>query len=74
MTAIPDPDAIVFRTLAAPGLDEDDVVAAMSGQSGRGACWGDGMPPPVAAPGHAEPASERQRRHDEILRRWHPIS
>ena len=74
MTAVPDPDAIVFRTLAAPGLDEDDIVAAMSGPSARGGCWGDGMPPPVAAPSRPDPASERQCRHDEILKRWHPIS
>ena len=74
MTAVPDPDAIVFRTLAAPGLDEDDVVAAMSGLSGPGGCWGDGMPQPVASPRLQDTGSERQRRHDEILKRWHPIS
>lgn len=65
----PDEEA-VFRSLAAPGLDEDDLYAAMHGLPG--ALWGDGRPwapRPVEGPWDAE--SERRRRHDELLRRWH---
>jgi hypothetical protein len=70
MTRLPDPDAMVFRSLAAPGLDEDDVIAAMLGRRAAGSIWGDGFPVSVAPPTRD---SERQRRHDEILGRW-PVS
>jgi hypothetical protein len=68
MTERPDEDP-VFRSLAAPGLDEDDLYAAMHGLPG--ALWGDGRPwapRPAEAPWDA--ATERRRRHEELMRRW----
>ncbi len=64
-------DDISFRTLAAPGLDEDDLFAAMTGTQGAGALWGDGRPwaDPPAAPAWG-PELERRRRHAELLRKW----
>ncbi len=65
-----------FRTLAAPGLDEDDLFAAMHGLPGRGALWGDADHPPARAFPPAQdqtrwdPAGERRRRHVEMLRKW----
>lgn len=66
-------DDVVFRTLAAPGLDEDDLFAAMSGMPGAGVLWGDGLPsafPPAEQAWDAE--AERRRRHEEVLRKWNP--
>lgn len=69
-------DEQLFRTLAAPGLDEDDLFAAMHGLPGRGALWGDaGQPPARAFPpaqdqARWDPAGERRRRHVEMLRKW----
>jgi hypothetical protein len=61
---------VPFRSLAAPGLDEDDLFAALYGLPGR-ALWGEGRP---AAGGHVEPPwdpeSERHRRHRALLRKW----
>ncbi len=60
-----------FRTLAAPGLDEDDLFAAMYGLPGEGVLWGDGAPVAFAPVDPAwDEARERQRRHEEILGRW----
>ena len=70
--AFPDED-VVFRTLAAPGLEEDDLFAAMD--AGRpDTLWGAGLPVPFAsAPEEDEsPDVARRRRHDELLKRWHP--
>ena len=64
-------DDVVFRTLAAPGLDEDDLFAAMGGLRGPGVLWGDGLPstfPPAEAEWDAE--TERHRRHEALLRAW----
>ena len=69
----PDPEAIVFRTLAAPGLDEDDIFAAIFDLPEGGFVWGDGMPAPVVADCPADPVIERKRRHDAVLDRWQPI-
>lgn len=77
----PDPPApdvhgdgdVVFRTLAAPGLDEDDLFAAMYGLQGAGVLWGEGLPstfPPDEAEWDAE--TERRRRHEALLRKWEP--
>ena len=68
----PDPD-MVFRSLAAPGMEEDDIFAALLGLPGTGAFWGDGHPPPSgpADEGWSEDAENRRRR-EEILRRWDP--
>ena len=66
-------DDVVFRTLAAPGLEEDDLFAARSGLPAIGALWGEGLPSPFPA-GEAESddESERRRRHEELLRKWSP--
>ena len=69
--AFPD-DEIVFRTLAAPGLEEDDLFAAMD--AGRsGAVWGTGVPTVFASAVEDEsPEVARRRRHEELLNRWQP--
>lgn len=67
-------DVEAFRTLAAPGLDEDDVFAAMYGLPGTGALWGEGRPAaftPPPAGWHAEDA--RRARHAELMHRWPPV-
>ncbi|MGI9539773.1 MAG: hypothetical protein ACR2N6_06465 [Miltoncostaeaceae bacterium] len=65
---IEEPD---FRTLAAPGLDEDELYAALQGLPGRGALWGEGrsqvFPP---AERHWDTDGERHKRHREVLERW----
>ena len=65
-------DDVVFRTLAAPGLEEDDLFAVRSGLP-AGALWGEGLPSPFP-PAEVEPdeESERRRRHEELLRKWSP--
>lgn len=63
-----------FRTLAAPGLEEDDVFAALYGLPGSGGMWGDGMPDafaPTEAPWDA--GRERRARMRRALDRW-PIA
>ncbi|MBM3634010.1 MAG: hypothetical protein FJW99_01775 [Actinobacteria bacterium] len=69
----PDPD-MVFRSLAAPGMEEDDIFAALLGLPGKGAFWGDDHPSPYRPSGDEEwsEEAERRRRHEEILRRWDP--
>ena len=67
----PDPDETVFRSVAAPGLEEDDLFAAMSGLPVPGPFWGDGWLEATArrdAPWNEE--SERRRRHEELLDKW----
>ena len=67
----PDPAELVFRSLAAPGLDEDDLFAAMQGLPGRGAFWGEGRPAAFGPPERGwDPAHERRRRHEALLRKW----
>ena len=68
----PDPD-MVFRSLAAPGMEEDDIFAALLGLPGKGAFWGDDHPSPYR-PSEEEwsEEAERRRRREEILRRWDP--
>ncbi len=60
-----------FRSLAAPGLDEDDLLAAMQGLPGRGALWGEGRPDAFDP---AEPRWDLQRdrrvRHARLLAKW----
>jgi hypothetical protein len=67
-------DEVVFRTLAAPGLEEDDLFAAMYGLPGAGVLWGDGRPsafPPAEDEWDAE--GQRRRRHAALLRKWSPL-
>lgn len=66
-------DDVVFRTLAAPGLDEDDLFAAMLGLPSIEALWGEGLPstfPTSEAEWDAE--TERHQRHEALLRIWEP--
>jgi hypothetical protein len=64
-----------FRTMAAPGLEEDDVFAAMYGMPGDGALWGEGLPTEFP---RTEPEwsvqQVRQNRHEELLCKWPPLS
>lgn len=67
-------DEVVFRTLAAPGLDEDDLFAARS-PGGETAPWGTGAPSTFAADESvdaADPDAERVRRHRELMAKWAP--
>lgn len=67
------PEDLQWKSLAAPGLDEDDIFAAILGLPGTGAFWGDGRPSPYAPPQPEWSEEEdRRRRRDEILRKWDP--
>jgi hypothetical protein len=67
----PPREEILFRTLSAPGLDEDDLFAVLCGLPGAGALWGEGRPPPavIGEPSWDESA-ERRRRHEALMRKW----
>jgi hypothetical protein len=65
-------DDLVFRSLAAPGLDEDDLLAAIEGLPG-GLLWGAGRPSAFRPADGEQPWSaeeERRRHHAEVLSRW----
>jgi hypothetical protein len=67
----PGREELTFRSLAAPGLDEDDLYAAMMGLPIPSPFWGEGRPP--ARPdteGRWCEEAERRRRHEELLRKW----
>ena len=67
------PEDIGFRSLAAPGLEEDDLFAALHGLPGPGVLWGDGRPPAVGPPDQPwDEGAERRRRHRELLAKWPP--
>jgi hypothetical protein len=67
------PEDLSFRSLAAPGLDEDDLVAALAGIPGE-PLWGEGRPSAFTPKeGPRDPERERRRRHEALLRRW-PVS
>ncbi len=71
---LPTAEELRFRTLAAPGLDEDDIFAAVHGLPGSGVLWGESMPsafPPSDVPWNQ--SDERERRHRDVLRRWEPL-
>jgi hypothetical protein len=59
-----------FQSLAAPGLDEDDLFLAMQGLPVPGPFWGDGRPWARPDTEHWCQESERRRRHEELLRKW----
>ena len=64
-------DEVAFRSLAAPGLDEDDLFLALQGLPMPSPFWGEGRP--WARPDDEGPwceESERRRRHEELLRKW----
>lgn len=64
------PPDLSFRSASAPGLDEDDLFAAILGLPGTGALWGDGRPSPRCDDGPWDEERERRQRHEQILRRW----
>jgi hypothetical protein len=71
VTGDSDPREVIFRSLAAPGLEEDDLFAALHGLPVPGPFWGEGRP--AARPIDDAPwdeAAERRRRHEELLRKW----
>ena len=63
-----------FSTVFAPGLEEDDLFAAMYGMPGGGTLWGDGVPDrfPQVTPDW-EDDNVRRRRHESMLEKWEPI-
>ena len=66
-----DPEDAVFRSLAAPGLEEDDLFAAMSGLPVPGPFWGDGwLEASFRGDGPWNEDAERRRRHEELLEKW----
>jgi hypothetical protein len=68
-------DEMQFRTIAAPGLEEDDVFAAMYGLPGRGLLWGEGVPKrfPRTEPEWSAEQSRRDR-HDALMEKWAPVT
>jgi hypothetical protein len=66
-----DGEDTVFRSLAAPGLEEDDLFAAMSGLPVPGRYWGDGWVETTRRrEGPWDEERERRRRHEELLEKW----
>ena len=66
-----DDDVPVFRSLAAPGLEEDDLFVAMQGLPVPSPFWGDGWP--TLSRDDDRPwceDEERRRRHERLLRKW----
>lgn len=64
-------EELSFRSLAAPGLDEDDLFLALQGLPMPGPFWGEGRPwarPDTEGVWCQE--DERHRRHEELLRKW----
>jgi hypothetical protein len=66
-----DEDVPVFRSLAAPGLEEDDLFVAMQGFPAPSAFWGEGWP--ALRRDDDRPwceDEERRRRHEALMRKW----
>jgi hypothetical protein len=67
------PDDVTESAPTEPGIDEDDIFAAILGLPGTGAFWGS---VPSSASAQQEPEwseeADRQRRREEILRKWVP--
>lgn len=69
------PEDLGFRSLAAPGLDEDDLYAAMVGLPAE-LLWGVGRPSAFGPDPETTPPSateQRRRRHHEVLTRWEVV-
>jgi len=68
----PRDEETVFRSLAAPGLEEDDLFIALNGLPVPGPFWGDGWPaqPRPASDGPWDAEAERRRRHECLLHKW----
>lgn len=66
----PRDEETVFRSLAAPGLKEDDLFIALHGLPVPGPFWGDGWPAQPRTEGPWDEAAERRRRHEELLEKW----
>lgn len=60
----------VFRSLHAPGLEEDDLFIALQGLPVPGPYWGDGWPSQPAHDGSWDEEAERRRRHERLLDKW----
>ena len=69
------PDDVTESAPTEPGIDEDDIFAAILGLPGTGAFWGS-VPSSGSASAQQEPEwseeADRQRRREEILRKWVP--
>lgn len=66
-----EPDDLQFRSLSAPGLEEDDVFAALHGLPVPSPFWGDGWPAAARDPDRPwDEAAERRRRHRDLLAKW----
>jgi hypothetical protein len=75
VSADPGGEETVFRSLAAPGLEEDDLFLALQGLPVPSPFWGEGWPDRTRRlPGPWDEAAERRRRHEELLAKWreHP--
>jgi hypothetical protein len=70
----PGDEETVFRSLAAPGLEEDDLFVALHGLPVPSPFWGHGWPDRARRAETWDEAAERRRRHEELLRKWreHP--
>lgn len=66
----PPPEDPVFRSLHAPGLEEDDLFLALNGLPVPGPYWGDGWPAQPPRDGVWDDEAERRRRHEELLAKW----
>lgn len=68
----PRDEETVFRSLAAPGLEEDDLFIALHGLPVPGPFWGDGWPAEPRRPGEGpwDEETARRRRHEELLDKW----
>jgi hypothetical protein len=71
VTSGSDPRDVPFRSLAAPGLEEDDLFVALRGLPVPGLFWGEGRPWARDADDRPwDEEAERRRRHEELLRKW----
>jgi hypothetical protein len=61
----------VFRSLAAPGLDEDDLFVALQGLPVPSPFWGEGWPAPRREDDRPWcDEHERRLRHERLMRKW----